>query len=122
PIKPYEEQNYTNALNNIMGINSAIEYAANHDYTEVLIPRGEYAVTYTGLAILLKSYITLNLGGSTIKVLFDSDNKDLYRGLSELIVFDNAHHAHVKNGEIIGDVYDRSFTESSEKAVENTYG
>lgn len=122
PKKPYTEQDYTNALNNMIGMNRAIEYAYNNGYSEVILPRGDYSAVYTDSAIKLKSYITLNLDGSRIKVLFDSENNDLYRGLSELIVFNNAHHAHVKNGEIMGDKYDRSFIDASEKLVENTYG
>ncbi|UOE92240.1 right-handed parallel beta-helix repeat-containing protein [Alkalihalobacillus sp. LMS39] len=131
PSKPYEHHDYEQANQNILGISRAIDYAFQHDYNEVVLPRGQYSLCFPN-RIQMKSYITLNLNGSLLKVMYDSesrspfddrdDSTDIWRFEGIPIELFNCKHAHIKNGMIEGDRYERSFQEEGERAVEGSYG
>jgi hypothetical protein len=130
PQKPYTDQDYHKAYKNIQGINRALKYAAEKQYTLVLLPKGEYSLCYP-LSIYLVDNITFNLNGSTLKVMYDSDNKSpydertsgaIYQFAGVSFMFHQVKNAHLTNGKIIGDMYERSFNDSNEKSVEHTYG
>ncbi|MCA1061776.1 hypothetical protein LCL96_23060 [Rossellomorea aquimaris] len=130
PQKPYSEEDYHKAYNNIKGINRALKYAYSKGNKLVILPRGEYSICYP-LSIDLVDHITFNLNGSTLKVMYDSDNKSPYddrtSGAIHLFAgvsfrFHQVKNAHLTNGKIIGDMYERSFNDPSEKYVEHTYG
>lgn len=131
PKKPYTGADYLMADTNIQGINNAIQYAVNNGYTGVLLPKGQYALCYPR-EIKMVSNMSLNLNGSTFKVIYDSDRKspfdtrsstDYYSFTGNSIVFENVLNAHLLNGTIIGCRDDRSFLNTTaERKVENSYG
>jgi parallel beta-helix repeat protein len=130
PSKPYSIANYTTADANIQGINNALQYAYTKGYTEVVFPRGQYAICYPK-EITMISNLMLNLNGSTLKVIYDSDNKspfdtrtttDYYKFIGNSIVFNNVENSHLVGGTIIGCRDDRSFSNSAEIADWGTYG
>jgi parallel beta-helix repeat protein len=131
PTKPYTDADFIKADTNIQGINNAIQYAVNNGYNEVVLPKGQYALCYPR-EIKMMSNMTLNLNGSTLKVIYDSDRKspfdkrtstDYYNFVGNSIVFDNVMNAHLINGSIIGCRDDRSFLNTNaERKVEHSYG
>lgn len=132
PTKPYVDNDYIQADTNIQGINNAIQYAYDNGFTEVILPRGQYALCYPREIKITQSNITFNLNGSTLKVIYDSGRKspfdtrtttDYYNFGGNSIVISGASNSHVKNGTIIGCRDDRSFTDvANERKVEWTYG
>ncbi|MED3939507.1 right-handed parallel beta-helix repeat-containing protein [Priestia megaterium] len=130
PSKPYKNADYGKAYANVLGINRAIKYASVNGFAAVVLPKGSYAICYPQ-TIFMANNMTLNLNGSTLKVIYDSDNKspydprtgtDYYNFTGVSFTFSRVNHAHIINGKIIGDVYDRSFVNPNEKAVEGSYG
>ncbi|WKG28855.1 right-handed parallel beta-helix repeat-containing protein [Priestia aryabhattai] len=130
PSKPYKNTDYEKAYANVLGINRAIKYASINGFTAVVLPKESYAICYPQ-TIFMASNMTLNLNGSTLKVIYDSDNKspydtrtgtDYYNFAGVSFTFSRVNHAHIINGKIVGDVYDRSFVNPNEKAVEGSYG
>lgn len=141
---PYSEVEYAQAYNNNVGFTSAIQYANEQGYSEVLFPRGDYCFIYTNLnTMTYVAYmpgcidlegihdIDVNLNGSVLRVIFDSNNRNPYdhgtiyepRDLSgRLIRRRFTSNVDIKNGELIGDMYLRSFYNPLEKRVEQTYG
>lgn len=62
--------NYSDSLfayNNVTGINNAIVWASQQGYNEFVLPKGIYLISETQ-GIELQSFMTLNLGGSTLRV------------------------------------------------------
>ncbi|WP_147422002.1 right-handed parallel beta-helix repeat-containing protein [Salipaludibacillus neizhouensis] len=129
PEKPYVEEDYYKAKGNVDGINDALMHAFEAGYSEVILPKGDYSICYP-YEILPQDYQTLNLGGSTLKVMYDSDSRSpfdtssngTHRFGGNTISFRNVRNAHLKNGRIIGCKYERSFIHSEERWVEWTYG
>ncbi|MDQ0242575.1 parallel beta-helix repeat protein [Bacillus fengqiuensis] len=131
PSKPYTDADYIMADKNIQGINNALQYAYNNGYTQILLPRGQYALCYPR-EIKMVSNMTFDLNGSTLKVIYDSDRKspfdnrtttDYYNFKGNSIVFDNVTNAHLVGGTIIGCRDDRSFSNATaERRMEHTYG
>jgi hypothetical protein len=129
PTKPYTEEEYKIAFDNIEGINKALVHAKEKGYSTATLPRGEYSICYP-VSITLQSNLTFDLGGSRLKVMYDSINRSPYdRSSAPVWAFggrsfqiSDVVNAHLTNGEIIGEMYDRSFTNSGEVAVEHSYG
>ena len=131
PSKPYKNEDYIQADANIQGVNNAIQYAVNNNYSSVSLPTGQYTLCYPR-EIKMVSNLTFNLNGSTLKVIYDSDRKspfdtrtttDYYKFSGNSISFSNVENANLVNGTIIGCREDRSFSNASEeRKVENTYG
>ncbi|WML51609.1 hypothetical protein RCG17_19515 [Neobacillus sp. PS3-12] len=57
----------TLATNNSNGINNALTWASNEGYTEFVLPKGTYLIHET-IPIQPKSNMTLDLGGSTLRI------------------------------------------------------
>src|SRR5688572_18743930 len=74
PGKPYTNADYVRANANIQGINNAMQFAKNSGYPGVILPKGFYAICYPRVIKML-SNLTLDLNGSTLKVIYDSDRK-----------------------------------------------
>lgn len=131
PTKPYTDADYRMADSNIQGINNALQYARDHGYSKVILPKGEYAICFPR-AIKMVSNLTFELNGSVLKVIYDSDRKspfdtrtttDYYNFKGNSIEFDNVHNSHLTGGTIIGDRDDRSFSNvTAERKMEHTYG
>lgn len=131
PSKPYKNEDYIQADLNIQGINNALQYAKSNGHSIVLLPKGQYALCYPR-EIKMVSNLTLDLNGSTLKVIYDSDQKspfdtrttnEYYKFSGRSISFDNVTNSHLTSGIIIGCKEDRSFLNlNEERKVENTYG
>lgn len=130
PTKPYTNNDYFMADANIQGINNALSYAYDNGYTRVVLPRGQYAICYPR-TIQMRSHITFHLNQSTLKVIYDSDNKspfdtrtgtDYFNFIGTSITFTNVTNAHLIGGTLIGCRDDRSFSNSNERRQEHTYG
>ncbi|MFZ7823932.1 right-handed parallel beta-helix repeat-containing protein [Priestia sp. 40] len=55
------------SLRNSKGINSALTWASEKGYKEIILPRGTYLIDEE-IPIEPKSFMTLNLGGSTLRI------------------------------------------------------
>ncbi|PEM73269.1 hypothetical protein COL30_12065 [Bacillus pseudomycoides] len=130
PNKPYVDTDYIQADKNIQGINAALQYASENDYSEARLPKGEYALCYPR-EIRMVSNLNLNLNGSTLKVIYDSNRKspfdnrttnDYYNFKGRSVIFSKTFKSRIYGGEIIGCRADRSFLDSREVAMEHTYG
>ena len=128
-IKPYTLEDYQVAFDNMQGINNALENASRLGYSQVTLPKGIYAFCYP-YSVYIPNNITLNLGGSTIRTMFESDARSPYDSSTSafynlggnLFQMKGVNNAHLINGIIIGDAYDRSFTDPKEASIEGTYG
>ncbi|MDM5188555.1 right-handed parallel beta-helix repeat-containing protein [Bacillus sp. DX4.1] len=130
PQKPYVDADYIQADKNIQGINSALQYASANNYSGVVLPAGNYAICYPR-EITMVSNLDLNLNGSTLKVIYDSNKKspfdnrtttDYYNFKGNSIIFSKVTNSHLFGGTIIGCRDDRSFSNPLEVAMEHTYG
>lgn len=131
PVKPYVNADYIKADANIQGINNALLFAKNNGYSGAVLPKGNYAICYPRV-IKMHSNFTLDLNGSTLKVIYDSDRKspfdtrttaDYYNFKGNSIEFDNVEDAHLEGGTIIGCRDDRSFANAAqERRMEHSYG
>ncbi|WP_459500028.1 right-handed parallel beta-helix repeat-containing protein [Bacillus sp. C1] len=130
PTKPYVDADYIQADKNIQGINNALQFAANNNYSEVILPKGIYALCYPR-EIIMVTNLSFNLNGSTLKVIYDSNKKspfdnrtttDYYNFKGISFVFSKVSNSYLCNGEIVGCREDRSFLDSREVAQEHSYG
>jgi hypothetical protein len=128
PTKPYTDSDYRKAFNNIRGINKALKYASDNGYSQATLPKSTYSICYPEPVKMIDN-LTLNLGGSALKVMFESDkDSPYYNGtlltgseLANVFLFSGVKNSHLTNGELIGDKYERIWV-IGESAVENTYG
>ncbi|MBD3843637.1 MAG: right-handed parallel beta-helix repeat-containing protein, partial [Campylobacterales bacterium] len=74
PNKPYKTEDYLKANLNVIGINNALNYAKENNFTEVVLPKGNYAICYPK-SITMKSNIIFNMNDSLFKVIYDSTSK-----------------------------------------------
>lgn len=87
----------TNAENTTTGINQALIWASEQDYKEVVLPTGTYLIDENS-SIRPRSFMTLDLNGSTLKVRDNSLIK------YAIIKFDeNQQYSRITNGRIEGD-------------------
>ncbi|GKU75829.1 hypothetical protein L3i20_v202260 [Paenibacillus sp. L3-i20] len=140
PSKPYSTNTFLIANGNVTGINNAIQWAATNGFNKVIFPKNAYAICYPSPILITNNNMTIDFNGSTLKVIFDSDQKSpfdprpsasdyfnfpgMYSGTPDgvSILFQGAQYSHVKNVVLIGCKADRSFTNSTEARVEWTHG
>ncbi|WHY71034.1 right-handed parallel beta-helix repeat-containing protein [Fictibacillus enclensis] len=87
----------TDAPNTSNGINAALVWAAQQNYTEVVLPKGTYLIDET-IPIQPQSYMTINLNGSTMRI---RDNG--LQSYSIVSFNQNQLHSRITNGTIEGD-------------------
>ncbi|HDR7602297.1 TPA: right-handed parallel beta-helix repeat-containing protein, partial [Bacillus mycoides] len=130
PSKPYVDADYIQADLNVQGINAALQYASENDYSEARLPKGFYALCYPREIKMLEN-VDLNLNNSTLKVIYDSNRKspfdnrttnDYYNFKGRSVIFSKTFKSRVYHGKLIGCRADRSFLDSREVAMEHTYG
>ena len=138
---PYSAAEWEQAYNNFEGIKAALADMAANGQTNIMLPKGTYVVCYQnpngkefyanhGWEIVIPAHVTFDLNGSTIRVIFDSNNRnpydkstlDPYKLNGKIFAFNQSYHSTIRNGILLGDRYERSFTNSSEKNCEQTYG
>lgn len=94
----------TDAENTTNGINSAIVWASQNGYTEIILPKGTYLIDEKQ-SIEPQSFMTLNLNGSTLKVR--ANNLIGYN----IVSFDKEQKfARLTNGKIEGDRYAHDYS------------
>lgn len=143
---PYTPEEYEQAYNNGVRIANAIKAANDVGFSEVVLETGNYPVLYpnesgsTAFAEMLLSgaifldgvkNMTINLGQSTLFVLYDSVNKHQYNPspsgfaawqlAGAIITTTNCRGITFKNGRLYGDQYKRAWL-SGEEQTEQTYG
>lgn len=126
---PYSLEEWEIAYNNMEGFKQAFSYYHEKEVNNIKFPRGFYPMCFRnpegapyyanrGWEINIPSQMTVDLNGSTIKVIFDSLNRNPYDKSENPIwalnggvfVFNCSINSCMKNGEIIGDRYDRAYT------------
>ncbi|MEH7109018.1 right-handed parallel beta-helix repeat-containing protein [Bacillus sp. JJ1764] len=101
----------TLSTNNSNGINNAIVWASQQGYTEFVFPRGVYLIDET-IPIQPQSFMTLNLGGSTLRIR----NNGL-ASYSVISFKQNQMFSRVTNGIIQGDRYNHDYTTPGQAAT-----
>lgn len=143
---PYSNDEYEIAYNNMEGFKNALEDMSNLGINNVILPNGYYPMCYrcnlTGSphfshpidwCIKIPSNMIVDLNGSTIKVIYDSENRNPYDKSSLnpanlvgiLFKFDKTYYSTLRNGFLVGDRYDRAYSETTkelDRMVEQTYG
>ena len=76
----YTDNDYTIAMNNVLGIQNAIKYAESNGYDSVVLPKGEYSVCYSQKddTCIYVGNVNFDAKDSTFKVIFDSNNFNPY--------------------------------------------
>lgn len=139
---PYSAEEYEIAYNNMEGFKTALNDLSSQGYSKIYLPRGTYIMCYRnpsgtnvwsynrGWEITIPSHTDFDLNGSTIKVIYDSNNKnpydlstaDAYKLCGMVFSFSKSYYSTLRNGTILGDRYERAFTNSSEVGIDSTYG
>ncbi|WP_129020349.1 right-handed parallel beta-helix repeat-containing protein [Edaphocola flava] len=130
PQKPYTTSDYAIAKNNVDGINAALDYAVNTlNASIVKLPKGIYTFTFlnrpqglqaareNNTCVAIPSNTTFDLSGCRIEMMYDSVNRSPYDNSGNPVYkfygfafgFYRANNAKIIGGEILGDVYQRSF-------------
>lgn len=135
---PYSASEWKQAYDNYEGIKAALNAMATGKTMKIVLPKGTYVVCYQNMTpsstddwtINIPSGVTFDLGGSLIRVIYDSVNRCPYDLSSNAVYaltgnvfgFSQSKNAKICNGEIKGDRYERAFSNTSEKSQEQSYG
>jgi hypothetical protein len=135
PAKPWVDANYHMANANIMGINNALQYAYDNGFSEVVFPRGEYAICYPN-PIRTQPDMVINFNRSTLKVIYSStvrspldtspvETKAYHLGGVSILC--DTPNTHIINLNLIGERVERSWIDvvngiSEEQRLETTVG
>lgn len=92
------------ATNNSMGLNNALIWADAQGYKEFILPEGVYLIDET-MPIEPKSFMTLNLGGSILRI---RDNG--LQGYHIIEFSKDQNFSRITNGKIQGDRYNHDYT------------
>lgn len=141
-----EDNVWNIAKNTTEGINAAMLYAYDNGYSGIRLPKGNYTVVYllntdhsylNNRALVPYSNQIVDLGGSTIDVLYSSEfpspfreyhrDKPAYYLAGNLFETKRVSNVTIRNGELKGDVYRRTFKNDvagfrEERWMENTVG
>ena len=145
----YTKEEYDIAHNNIKGLNAALKYAADNGYASAILPKHSeifiaweetnenvhayYA--YNLEHIMMPSDLDFNMNYSTIKVIFDSKNRNpydlsihdyenpIFRVQGTAITFKSCYNSSIRNGTLLGTAYERAFIDDTvnEKGVERNH-
>ncbi|RBP88268.1 parallel beta helix pectate lyase-like protein [Cytobacillus firmus] len=93
----------TDAVNTSKGINDAIIWASQQNYSEVVLPNGIYLIDENN-PIKPLSFMTINLGGATLRIRDNSLPK------YAIILFHNKQqYSRITNGKVEGDRYTHNY-------------
>ena len=137
----YTEEQYDIMYNNGVGFTKAIEYASNKGFNKVVFPKGKYCFTPFDSAVKYRNSnsiwihdlynFDIDLNSSELYFLIDSTQKSKYVTFNYGSIYDirgnligitTCENLNIHNGVIIGDRLIRTYTNESEKWVEQTYG
>lgn len=136
----YTKEEYDIAHNNKEGLNAALKYAADNGYASAILPKhSEIFIAweetnenchaywaYNLEHIMIPSNLDFNMNHSTIKVIFDSKNRNpydlsihdyenpIYRIQGTAITFKSCYNSSIRNGTLLGTAYERAFIEDKE--------
>jgi len=136
---PYTFEEYNQAKNNKIGFQNAMDYAYENNYSGILFPKGTYSLcyfsspsdnVYTKANLFPKSNQIIDMNGAKFEVIYDSVNRSpfdtttnpIYALDGSVFRVHKCHNVVIKNGEIKGDIYNRTFSDAAEKSMEQTYG
>lgn len=152
PIPKYTKEEWEIAYDNKNGLDNVLKYAKENNYGTVVLPKCNIFICYEEkqsnvniyhqykrYPIVIPSGVTLDMNNSTIKVIYDShvanpydlsqhtDANPVYKLPGCIFTFSQAYHSCIKNGTLIGDIYERAFDDNksgfdSEKGCEFTTG
>ncbi|MEW9501131.1 right-handed parallel beta-helix repeat-containing protein [Jeotgalibacillus marinus] len=105
--------NLTNAFDTSTGINSAIQWAYENGYTNVIFPKGEYLI-HEDIPILPQSRTIYDLNGAKFRI---QDNK-----IEKYAIFEptDTEYTTIKNGILQGDRYSHDYYEGAVQWKSNT--
>lgn len=141
-LPPFTNKEYEIANNNAIGINRAFDDAHKNGYTKVSIPYGNYPLlyqnndddrmSYTHYYIIKPQNNTkYDFNHGELWVMFDSDNPspyytysdaNYYKAGGKVVGLANNTNVEICNLTITGDRDMRSYTNESERNIENTTG
>jgi len=142
-LPKYTDEEYDIAHNNKEGLNAALQYAVDNGYNSAVLPNGSEIFVcwenpststnayygYNKIHIVMPSNLIFDMNNSTIKVIFDSKNLNpydksqhsydnpIYRMNGHLITMNACYNSTIKNGTLLGTLYDRAFIIDSENEV-----
>lgn len=139
----YTNAEYLVAHNNRVGLQNALNYAANNGYTTAVLPKHSEiffcwelsnanadSYAYQETQIKIPSELTFDMNYSSFKIIFDSFNQNPY-DLSQhsdsypvhnlhgnFLSFSNTHNSKIANGTIIGCRFERAFIDDTEHKID----
>lgn len=143
---PYTDTEYLIAYNNLIGLQKLFDDMSERGINNIILPKGYYPICYkcdltdkphfshpNNWCVRIPSHMIVDLNGSTIKVIYDSENKNPYDKSSDVpaklagvvFKFDKTYKSVLRNGVIIGDRYDRAYSSATidqDKWHDQTYG
>lgn len=134
-LPKYTDEEYDIAHNNKEGLNAALQYAVDNGYDTAVLPNSSkificweeanencYAYyAYNKKHIIMPSNLDFNMNNSTIKVIFDSKNRNpydksrhdfenpIYRLNGYLITMNACYNSSIRNGTLLGTLYERAY-------------
>lgn len=137
----YSDEDYAQAMANGLIIANEIKKASNQGFKIVILEKGDYFVCakwedyyYSKGSIQIEDVhdISINFNDSSIKLIYDSNNRNKYCTIGGsyttpylqrawVIVLYNCTEVYIENLNLIGDAIDRSWVTNEEK-MEQTYG
>ncbi|MFS0592032.1 right-handed parallel beta-helix repeat-containing protein [Cytobacillus horneckiae] len=97
----------TNAVTTSAGINNALSWAATEGFAELVLPNGVYLIDENN-PIIPQSFLTLNLGGATLRIRDNSLPK-----YAIILIANEQRNLRITNGKIEGDRYTHSYVGGS---------
>lgn len=138
----YSRANWDIAYNNMEAIKAIFKYASEMGYSKIIFERGDYSLCLrnpkgaeylanSGWEIFVPSNMEIDFNGSTFRTIYDSDHRMPYdndtvrepwRLSGTLFRCYNVENTIIRNGIILGDKYERSFTNPTERTLDMGVG
>ncbi|MGG7078767.1 hypothetical protein [Clostridium sardiniense] len=137
----YNKESYDIAYNNAEGFKKMFYYCRQMKYKNIILPYGDYSICYrnpkgvdyysnNGWEIYIPSETIFDMNESTLRVIFDSGNKnpydnsknDPFRLNGGIFKISNTTNTTIKNGTLIGSKPERSFKNPQEKTLDYGVG
>lgn len=132
----YSSLQYSQMWQNGKGISDAVKYAYDNGYTKIVLPKGTYCfctrstnVTLPSIVLYDLNNVDLDLNDSTLKLCVDSSENNPYENKTNsyektgaLVNISYCRNTTVRNGFLVGDRLERSYTQHLETHNESTTG
>ena len=142
-LPKYTDEEYLIAHNNKVGLQNALNYAAENGYNYAVLPKNteifvcweepRESTAYYGYSktqIIIPEHLMFDMNNSTIKIIFDSFNKNPYDNSvhsdtnpifylhGNLFTFRSVDNSGIVNGKIMGCRYERAFINTNERKID----